>query len=70
MEETRPTVRHPTVAALLQSLKSAGVTHAPGRRAGSPARYREFSRYYLERFGTPDGVPTSYAAVAVCGTRL
>ena len=70
LEETRHTVWYPGVKALLQGLKSAGVTHAPGRRAGSPARYREFSRLYQERFATARGVPASYVVASLRGTRL
>lgn len=60
-EETVLRVGHPTVLALLKSLKGAGVTHTPGRKVPSAARYRDFTRYYQERFATPDGVRASYA---------
>lgn len=60
-EETVLCVSHPTVVALLKSLKGAGVTHTPGRKVPSAARYRDFTHYYQERFATPDGVRASYA---------
>lgn len=69
MEETRHEVRHESVPALLRSLQGAGVTHTPSRRAGSPARYREFRRYFTERFGTIEGVRASYAVVSLTGRR-
>jgi malonyl-CoA O-methyltransferase len=68
MEETSHTVTHPSVAALLHGLQEAGVTHTPAKRATSPGRYREFSRYYARRFGVADGVTASYAVVTFLGT--
>ncbi|EHJ46101.1 Methyltransferase type 11 [Solidesulfovibrio carbinoliphilus subsp. oakridgensis] len=69
MEEARQVVTHESVPTLLRSLKGAGVTHTEGRRAGSPARYREFRKYYAERFGTVEGMPASYAVLYCCGRR-
>jgi malonyl-CoA O-methyltransferase len=74
MEEARHEVRHESVATLLRSLKGAGVTHTPGKRAGSPSRYREFTRYYTERFGVAGGVTggvtASYAVIYCVGRRF
>lgn len=61
LEETVHRVSHPTVLALLKSLKGAGVTHTPGPKVPSAVRYRDFTRSYQERFATPDGVGASYA---------
>jgi malonyl-CoA O-methyltransferase len=69
MEAARHEVRHESVATLLRSLKGAGVTHTPGKRAGSPSRYREFTRYYTERFGVTGGVTASYAVIYCAGRR-
>jgi len=60
-EEVVHTVAHASVVALLKSLKGAGVTHTPGRKVPSATRYRDFTRYYQERFATADGVGASYA---------
>ena len=67
MAETRHTVAHPSVAALLQSLKGAGVTHTPARRVGSPARYRAFARYYAAHFSEAQGVRAGYAVAYLVG---
>jgi malonyl-CoA O-methyltransferase len=56
-------VEHESVAAMLRSLKGAGVTHTPGTKAGSPKRYRDFVRYYEERFRAGGGVATTYEVV-------
>lgn len=70
MEVRRHAVTHPSVVALLRSLKGAGVTHTPGAKAASAARYRDFCRYYAERFAVPGGVTASYAVAYLCGTRV
>lgn len=67
MEETRHTVVHASVRALLKSLKGAGVTHTPGRRLASPGRYRDFVRYYGSRFGADGGVAVSYSVAVLTG---
>lgn len=69
MEATRHTVVHDSVRALLQSLKGAGVTHTPARRAASPGRYRDFVRYYASRFGAGGGVAASYRVAVLTGSR-
>lgn len=69
MEETRHTVVHDSVRALLKSLKGAGVTHTAGRRVASPGRYRDFVRYYQSRFATDGGVAASYNVVTATGSR-
>ncbi|KHK02767.1 methyltransferase domain-containing protein [Desulfovibrio sp. TomC] len=69
MEETRHTVVHDSVRALLKSLKGAGVTHTAGRRAASPGRYREFVRYYEAHFGADGGVAANYHVAVVTGSR-
>lgn len=70
LEEGREVVTHESVPALLRSLKGAGVTHTQGRRVGSPARYREFRKYYAARFGTLAGMPASYAVLYCLGRRV
>ena len=69
MEETRHTVVHDSVRALLKSLKGAGVTHTAGRRVASPERYRNFVRYYQSRFGVDGGVAASYRVTTISGVR-
>ncbi|MYL84451.1 methyltransferase domain-containing protein [Desulfovibrio aerotolerans] len=69
MEETRHTVVHDSVRALLKSLKGAGVTHTAGRRVASPGRYRDFVRSYAARFGVGQGVAASYHVVTATGSR-
>jgi len=69
LEETRHTVVHDSVRALLKSLKGAGVTHTAGRRVASPGRYRDFVRYYQSRFGVEGGVAASYCVATITGVR-
>ena len=69
MEETRHMVVHDSVRALLKSLKGAGVTHTAGRRVASPARYREFVRYYEAHFGAGRGVAAGYHVAVVAGSK-
>lgn len=67
LETTVHKVSHPTVVALLKSLKGAGVTHTPRSSAPSASRYKAFTRYYQEHFATADGVTASYAVAYFCG---
>ncbi len=67
VEQARYTVAHASVGALLRSLQGAGVTHTSAKRAASPSRYREFTRYYAQRFGGPGGVRATYAVVYLVG---
>jgi len=69
MQEARYTISHPSPAALLKSLKEAGVTHTPAKRTVSPSRYRAFARYYTERFSGPEGIGASYAVIYCWGRR-
>ncbi|EFL51899.1 Methyltransferase type 11 [Solidesulfovibrio fructosivorans JJ]] len=68
-EEKRHAVTYDSVGELLRALKGAGVTHTPGTKAGSPARYREFVRYYENRFGGDAGIRATYATLYVRGRR-
>jgi malonyl-CoA O-methyltransferase len=70
MEEARHVVTHRSVVELLKSLKGAGVTHTPGARLPSASRYREFTRYYAERFAAPEGGVRASYAVAYFRGRL
>lgn len=63
--EERHVATHVSVGALLKSLKGAGVTHTPGPRAGSPAKYREFVRHYQQRFGDADTVRATYVVAVI-----
>ena len=69
IKETRHTVVHDSVRALLKSLKGAGVTHTAGRRVASPGRYRDFGRYYASRFGAGGGVVAGYHVAVMTGSR-
>ena len=68
MEETRHTVVHDSVRALLKSLKGAGVTHTAGRRVASPGRYRDFVHYYEAHFGAGGGVAAGYRVTVLTGS--
>ncbi|MFU2210107.1 methyltransferase domain-containing protein [Solidesulfovibrio sp. C21] len=68
-EEKRHVVTYGSVGELLRALKGAGVTHTPGTKAGSPARYRKFVRYYAKRFGGDAGVSATYATLYAWGRR-
>jgi malonyl-CoA O-methyltransferase len=70
LQEARHEVVHPSVVHLLRSLKGAGVTHTPGPKVASAARYREFTRYYGTHFATPDGGVRASYAVAYFRGRL
>lgn len=63
--EERHVVTHPSVGAMLRSLKGAGVTHTPGQKAGSPKRYREFARHYTEHFAEGGAVRATYAVAVI-----
>lgn len=68
LHEERHVVTYGSVNGLLRALKSAGVTHTPGGKVGSPARYREFVRYYESHFGGSDGVRAGYAVLYCLGS--
>ena len=63
IEEKRHVVTYGSVGELLRALKGAGVTHTPGVKVGSPARYRDFVRFYEKRFGDAAGVRAGYATL-------
>ena len=65
--EERHTVVYDNVGELLRALKGAGVTHTPGVKVGSPGRYREFARYYEERFAGGGRVRAGYAVLFCLG---
>jgi len=65
IREERHVVTHESVGAMLRSLQGAGVTHTPGTKAGSPTRYREFVRYYEDRFRAGNGMIETTYAVAI-----
>ncbi|MHC1789765.1 methyltransferase domain-containing protein [Solidesulfovibrio sp.] len=67
MDETRHTVVHDSVRALLKSLKGAGVTHTAGRRVASPGRYRDFVKYYENKFAGKN-LDCTYKLVHIVGT--
>lgn len=67
VSETTHTVHHASVPGMLRALKDAGVTHSPARSPGSPARYREFTRYYAAHFGDASGVCVSYTVCYLTG---
>lgn len=70
MEERRHMVVHPTVPALLKSLKGAGVTHTPGAKVASAARYRAFVSAYTARYAVAEGVTATYAVAYFRGRVL
>lgn len=63
IEERRHVVTYDSVGELLRALQGAGVTHTPGVKVGSPARYRDFVRFYEKRFGDGKGVCAGYATL-------
>jgi malonyl-CoA O-methyltransferase len=70
MERERHVVTHVSVVGLLKSLKGAGVTHTPGAKVASAARYRAFLRCYAERFAASGGVRATYAVAYFRGRSL
>ena len=70
MEERRHVAIHASVPALLKSLKGAGVTHTPGAKVPSVARYRDFIATYTARYAVPTGVTATYAVAYFRGRLL
>lgn len=70
MEERHHVVVHPSVVALLKSLKGAGVTHTPGAKVASAERYRAFVSAYTARYAVPNGVTATYAVAYFRGRVL
>lgn len=67
MTTARHTVVHADVREMLRSLQGAGVTHTPSKRAGSPGKYRGFTRYYQSRFAREGGVAAGYVVAMATG---
>jgi len=58
----------PTVRDVLVSLQRTGAGFTPTKRAASRQRYAAFQSFYQGTFGTPDGVPATYAVLYAWGT--
>lgn len=67
MTTARHTVVHADVREMLRSLQGAGVTHTPSKRVGSPGKYREFLKYYENKF-THGKIYSTYLILYTIGT--